>query len=173
MKSPTLRVEEALLLMSGGFFVHLINASRHVRDVGSQVADVVLRPVDRALFLLKAYCAVALAVGSREFARTYDLTTTGRALGYWAITAYVTVSLPGHILLLATGDTGFFDAFPWWFSVVILPVYVLVVVYVLAPRQRQADTPSAAAGQRRGSQTAAERSLARARHQPSRQGVSA
>jgi hypothetical protein len=142
MKSSTWHAEDALLLlMSGGFFVHLINASRHLRDDRSQVADILLRPVDLALFLLMAHCAVALIVRSRQFARTYDLTPIGRRLGYWAITAYVTVSLPGHVLFLLTGDTRFFDAFPWWFSFVIMPVYVLVVAYVLTLRPRQVAAP--------------------------------
>jgi hypothetical protein len=138
MKSSTWHAEEALLLlMSGGFFVHLINASRHLRDEGSRVGDILLRPVDGALFLLMAYCAVALLVRYRQFADTYDMTTTGRKLGYWAVTTYVTLSLPGHAMFLITGDTRFFGAFPWWFSLVIMPVYVLVVVYVvtLSPRQ--------------------------------------
>ncbi len=148
MKSSTWHAEEALLLlMSGGFFVHLINASRHLHDEESQVGDILLRPVDGALFLLMAYCALAMLARSRQFARTYDLTTRGRKLGYWAITAYVTLSLPGHILFLITGDTRFFGAFPWWFSLVILPVYVLVVVYVLTLRPRRVGVWPAPPGQ--------------------------
>ena len=157
MKSSTWHAEEALLLlMSGGFFVHLINASRHLRDDGSQVADILLRPVDLALFLLMAHCAVALIVRSRQFARIYDLTSVGRRLGYWAITAYVTLSLPGHVLFLLTGNPRFFDAFPWWFSFVIMPVYVLVVAYVLTLRRRPGDAPAAPAERSRASQGAAE-----------------
>ena len=144
MKSSTWHAEEALLLlMSGGFFVHLINASRHLRDEGSQVGDILLRPVDGALFLLMAYCSLALLTRSRQFADTYDLTTRSRKLGYWAITAYVTLSLPGHILFLLTGDPRFFGAFPWWFSLVIMPVYALVVVYVVTMRRRQVGAPPA------------------------------
>jgi hypothetical protein len=97
--------------------------------------------VDLALFLLMAHCAVALIVRSRQFARTYDLTSIGRRLGYWAIAAYVTVSLPGHVLFLVTGDTRFFDAFPWWFSLVILPGYVLVIVYVVTLSRREIGAP--------------------------------
>jgi hypothetical protein len=153
MKSSTWHAEEALLLlMSGGFFVHLINASRHLQYDRSQVGDILLRPVDGALFLLMAYCAVALLARSRQFARTYDLTGRGRRLGYWAITAYVTVSLPGHILFLATGDTRFFGAFPWWFSLAILPLYLLVVVYVVTLRPRQVGAPPAPSGQPRSAQ---------------------
>jgi hypothetical protein len=138
MKSSTWHAEEALLLlMSGGFFVHLINLSRHLRDEASQVGDILLRPVDGALFLIMAYCALALLTRSRQFARTYDLTTRSRKIGYWAITGYVTLSLPGHLLFLLTGDTRFFGAFPWWFSLVILPLYVLVVMYVVTLRPCQ------------------------------------
>jgi hypothetical protein len=135
MRSTTWHVEHAmLLLMSGGFFVHLISASRHLADDRSSVGDILLRPVDVALFVLMAYCAVVLLTRARQFARTYDLRGVGRRAGYWAITAYVTVSLPGHVLFLVTGDTRFFDGFPWWFSLVILPVYALVVAYVLTLR---------------------------------------
>ncbi len=144
MKSSTWHVEEALLLlMSGGFFVHLISASRHLEDEGSRVGEVLLWPVDLALFMLMAYCGVVLVVRSRQFAVTYDLSATGRRVGYRAITAYVVLSLPGHVMFLLTGDTRFFDAFPWWFSLVIMPVYVLVVAYVLSLRRRA--TPPCAA----------------------------
>ena len=145
MSSPTGHVREALLLlMSGGFFVHLISASRHLADDSARVGDILLRPVDGALFVLMLYCAVALLTRARAFARTYDLTTPGRRLGYWAITAYVTVSLPGHVLFLTTGDTRFFDGFPWWFSLVILPAYALVVAYLvtLRPHPRTAGAPA-------------------------------
>jgi len=157
MKSSTWHAEDALLLlMSGGFFVHLINASRHLRDDGSQVADILLRPVDLALFLLMGHCAVALITRSRQFAGTYDLTSVGRWLGYWAITAYVTLSLPGHALFLLTGNPRFFDAFPWWFSFVIMPVYVLVVAYVLTLRRRQGYAAPGPTGRSRTPQGAAE-----------------
>jgi hypothetical protein len=161
MKSSTWHSEDALLLlMSGGFFVHLISASRHLQDDGSRVGDILLRPVDGALFLIMAYCSVAMIARSRQFARTYDMTSTGRWLGYWAITAYVTLSLPGHILFLLTGDTRFFDGFPWWFSLVIMPVYVLIVVYVLTLRPRYGDAPPAAAGRFGATRGAAERQIA-------------
>ena len=137
MRASTWHAEEALLLlMSGGFFVHLISASRHLQDDRSEVGDILLRPVDGALFLIMAYCAVALIARSRQFADTYDMSPPSRKLGYWAITAYVTVSLPGHAMFLLTGDARFFDGFPWWFSVVILPVYVLVVGYVVTLQRR-------------------------------------
>ena len=113
MRASTWHAEEALLLlMSGGFFVHLIAASRHLQDDGSEVGDILLRPVDGALFLIMAYCAVALSARSRQFAGTYDMRPPSRKLGYWAITAYVTLSLPGHAIFLLTGDTRFFDGFP-------------------------------------------------------------
>jgi hypothetical protein len=137
MESSTWHGEEALLLlMSGGFFVHLISASRRVEDSQAQVGDVVLWPVDLALFVLMAFCSVTLITRFRHVASAYELGTTGRRLGYWAITAYVTVSLPGHAVFLLTGDTGFFDGFPWWFSVVTLPVSVLVFGYVVTRQRR-------------------------------------
>lgn len=93
MTSSTWHAEDALLLlMSGGFFVHLISASRHGEDSQAQVGDVVLWPVDLALFVLMAYCSVTLATRSRHVASVHDLGATWRRLGSWAITAYVTVS---------------------------------------------------------------------------------
>jgi len=146
MRASTWHAEEALLLlMSGGFFVHLISASRHLQDDRSEVGDILLRPVDGALFLIMAYCAVALIARSRHFADTYDMSPPSRKLGYWAITAYVTLSLPGHALFLLTGDTRFFDGFPWWFSLVIMPVYVLIVWYILTLAPVRGDTPTASA----------------------------
>lgn len=149
MKRSTWGTEHVLLLlMSGGFFIHLISASRYLSDSTSRVGDVVTRPVDAALFLLMAYCAVGLTARYRAFAHTYDMRSPQRKLGYWAITAYVTVSLPGHVGFLATGDTGFFDAFPWWFSPVILAVYALIVAYVLTLRRLPDHAPVLAAATR-------------------------
>jgi hypothetical protein len=70
--------------------------------------------------------------------------TPQRKLGYWLITGYIVVSLPGHIRFLATGDTAFFDAFPWWFSLVVLVVYVLIVAYVLTLRRLPSPTSAPA-----------------------------
>lgn len=157
MKSSTWHAEEALLLlMSGGFFVHLISASRHIQDGQAQVGDILLWPVDLALFVIMAYCSVALITRHRQFARTYDLSTTRRRVGYWAITAYVTLSLPGHAMFLLTGDTRFFDGFPWWFSLVIMPLYVLVVGYVLTLRRRMLVAPAAAQTSTRATQESAD-----------------
>jgi hypothetical protein len=137
VKRSTWCTEHALLLlMSGGFFIHLISASRYLQDDTSRVGDVVSRPVDAALFLIMTYCAVGLVTRYRGFADTYDMTSPRRRIGYWVITTYIVVSLPGHVGFLATGDTRFFDAFPWWFSLVILAVYVLIVAYVLTLRRR-------------------------------------
>ncbi len=147
MKRSTWCTEHVLLLlMSGGFFIHLISVSRHLRDDGSRVGDVVTRPVDAALFVLMVYCAVGLIMRHRAFARTYDVRSMKRKLGYWGITAYITVSLPGHVGFLVTGDTQFFDAFPWWFSLAVLAVYVLIVAYVVTLRrlpEAQGDFPNA------------------------------
>jgi hypothetical protein len=60
-------------------------------------------------------------------------------------------------LFLLTGDTRFFDGFPWWFSLVIMPVYVLVVAYVLTLRPRDGDALPAPAGRSGAIAGAAER----------------
>jgi hypothetical protein len=166
MKRSTWCTEHVLLLlMSGGFFIHLVSASRHLRDESSRVGDVVTRPVDAALLLLMAYCAVGLATRYPAFADTYDMRTPHRRLGYWLITGYIVMSLPGHIRFLATGDTGFFDAFPWWFSLGVLVVYVLIVAYVLTLR-RLPDPASAPTARRVHRATPSQRPFNVARRVP-------
>lgn len=68
-------------------------------------------------------------------ANAFDLSRAPRRIGYWAVTVYVTISLPGHVLFLLTGDSRFFDGFPWWFSLAILPLYMLIVAYVITLRR--------------------------------------
>lgn len=122
------------MLMTAGFFIHLINVSRYLLTGHSAVADILTWPVDLCLTLLMAYCAVALIARRRAMVAAFDLTPLPRRVGYWVITFYITASLPGHLLFLTTGNSAYFEAFPWWFSLVIMPVYVVMTVYFLLLR---------------------------------------
>jgi hypothetical protein len=93
-------------------------------------------PVDLVLATLMVFCAAALILRHREMAAAYDIASVSRRIGYWLITFYITASIPGHLLFLTSGNTAYFDVFPWWFSLIIEPVYVLIIAYfvTLAPR---------------------------------------
>ena len=139
MKPNTWNVEKLVpILITGGFFVHLINVSRHYIYGTSHVGEVLMWPVDVPLAVLMAYCAVALIVRWRAVFAAFDVSSTVRKIGYWAITFYVTASAPGHVLFLSTGNTSYFDVFPWWFSLVIMPVYLLIIAYFITLKSRGA-----------------------------------
>jgi hypothetical protein len=94
-----------------------------------------------------AYCALGLIFGYRHFFQQFGITERWRRVAYWLITFYVTASLPGHFNFLVLGDTRYFDVFPWWFSPVIMAVYVLMSTYFLTlsesgipPRVRAQET---------------------------------
>lgn len=137
-----------LILITGGFYVHLINVSRYFATGAAQVGEVLLWPVDFCLATLMIFCAVALIGRWRAFAETFQMESWPRRIGYWAITFYITVSIPGHLLFLSTGNTQYFDAFPWWFSLIIMPVYMLILAYfiTLKPRLDAFGTDRSAAG---------------------------
>jgi hypothetical protein len=52
---------------------------------------------------------------------------------YWILAFYVTASVSGHVRYLLTRDTSYFDFFPWWFSPIIMAVYVLFIAFLLDP----------------------------------------
>lgn len=122
------------MLLTAGFTIHLINASRYLLTGSSNVGDILSRPVDLFLFSLMLFCAVALITRRKAMFATYDLTALPRRVGYWVITAYVTVSLPGHVAYLTTGSTAYLDIFPWWFSPLIMVVYVAMIGYFVTLR---------------------------------------
>jgi hypothetical protein len=137
VNSSTWRVERLVpVLITGGLFVHLINLSRHLIVGGSTVSEVLLWPVDLVLAGLMVFCAIALIWRHRQVAAAFDLGSRGRKIGYWLITFYIAASVPGHVLFLTTGATTYFDVFPWWFSIVILPVYVAIIWYFVTLRPR-------------------------------------
>jgi len=140
MKIRTWNVEKfVLILITGGFFIHLINVSRHYAVGASKVGDILQWPVDFCLTAIMIYCAVALIVRWRVFTQAFDVASLARRIGYWAITFYITASVPGHLLFLSTGNTKYFDAFPWWFSLIIMPVYALIIAYFITLKPRSRD----------------------------------
>jgi hypothetical protein len=146
VNSPTWRVERVVpVLITGGLFVHLVNISRYLLLGGSTVSEVLLWPVDLVLAALMVFCAVALIWRRREFAAAFDVRSRARRIGYWLITFYIAASVPGHVLFLTTGNTTYFDVFPWWFSIVILPVYVAIITYFVTLRERDPGRVPAAA----------------------------
>lgn len=143
MTNATWNVEKFVpILITGGFFIHLINVSRHFIYGQSRVGEVLMWPVDLPLAIIMLFCAVALILRWRAFFATFDMRSSARKTSYWAITFYITASLPGHALFLSTGDTRYFDVFPWWFSLIIMPVYVLIIAYFIT--LRPADRPGGA-----------------------------
>jgi len=152
--SGTWKVETFVpMLLTAGFVIHLINASRYLLTGSSNVADIISPPVDLCLFTLMLFCAVALIARRKTMFATYDLTALPRRIGYWVITVYITASLPGHLFFLTTGSTMYFDMFPWWFSLLIMVVYVVMIGYVVSLRpvahtalRRDSVSPAADAG---------------------------
>ena len=145
MKSATWYVERLVpVLITGGFFVHLVHLSRYFLTGSSKVGDVLMWPVDVVLAALMIYCAAALILRWREMADAFDIASLARRIGYWLITVYIAASIPGHILFLASGNTAYFDVFPWWFSLIIEPVYVLIIVYFVTLSPRASGRPVAA-----------------------------
>ncbi len=135
MSTPTWHVEKLVpVLISGGFFIHLITVTRHFADPQSKPGDVLLWPVDLVLATLMVFCAATLILRYRAFDRQFRIDSLARKLGYWLVTGYLTISIPGHAMFLLSGNTGFFDGFPWWFSLVILPVYLLILAYFFTLR---------------------------------------
>jgi hypothetical protein len=149
MKSSTWYAEHVVpVLIAGGAFLHIIRLSRYFLRGDASVGDYLTWQVDLVLALLMVWASVALIFRRREFAAKYDISSRARRIGYWIITAYITLSIPGHFVFITTGNTGFFEAFPWWFSLSLQPIYVVVIGYfaTLVPRGlAPAGQPAAAA----------------------------
>jgi hypothetical protein len=117
------------LLMVAGFTVHLVNLAHYLQYGQAEIKGVLLPAVDAVLAVWMTYCAIGLIFGFKRFFERFALRGLWRRAAYWAITFYVTASLPGHIRFLAFGDTSYFDTFPWWFSPIIMTVYALIIIY--------------------------------------------
>jgi hypothetical protein len=131
--TSTWKVESVVpILLTGGFVVHVVNASRHMLLGGSQLSEVLLWPVDLCLTTIMIFCAVALIARHHAVAERYDISSPARRIGYWVITFYICASIPGHLLFLATGNTRYFDFWPWWYSLAILPVYIVMAAFFIS-----------------------------------------
>ena len=127
----SLYVERVIpILITGGMFVHLVNLSNYIKHGQARVGDVLHPLVDAPLAVMMLYCAIGLFFW-RDFFGRFDITSTWRKVGYFVIAFYIVASVPGHAAYLLSGDTSYFDVFPWWFSLVLMPVYVLMILYFL------------------------------------------
>ena len=139
MKPASLHIERVIpLLMTGGLFVHLVNIANYLRDGQARVGDVLQPLVDAPLALMMIYCAAGL-FHWKDFFRRFGITARWRKACYFLIAFYIVASIPGHLMFLASGRRDYFDAFPWWFSVALLPFYGLVILYFITLPQSRAD----------------------------------
>jgi hypothetical protein len=118
------------LLITGGVFIHLVRIGAYLRDREARVSDVLQPVVDAPLTLLMIYCAIGLLFW-RSFFRRFRITSMWRKVCYFLIAFYIIASIPGHIRFLLSGNTAYFDFFPWWFSIALMPVYVLIILYFI------------------------------------------
>jgi hypothetical protein len=132
MTIRTWNIDRAVpILMTGGFFAHLINVSNYLANGHARIGEVLTWPVDFSLALVMIYCAIILIWRWRDIFAAFDIRSRPRQLGYWIITVYTAASVPGHVLFLTTGNTIYFDTFPWWFSLIIMPAYLVIMLYFL------------------------------------------
>jgi hypothetical protein len=117
-----------LLVM--GFILHLVNLGQYIQHGHTNLGSIISPTTDCVLALWMAYCSALLIFGSRSFFLSYEVTGKKRVI-YWVATFYVTASLPGHALYLITHNQHYFDLFPWWFSPVIMVVYVFLIAFFL------------------------------------------
>jgi len=131
MRQNSFYIERIIpILITGGLFIHLVNIANYVRDGRARVGDVLQPIVDAPLAVLMLYCAIGLLYW-RNFFRRFGITSAWRKAGYFLIAVYVWASLPGHAMFLSSGNTDYFDFFPWWFSVALIPVYGLMILYFI------------------------------------------
>ena len=127
------------ILLTLGFGLHLANLGQYVKNGHTSLSQIISPTMDAILGGWMSYCAVLLIGGAKAFFARFQA-SGWRTVVYWVVTFYVTVSVPGHVRYLATGDTRYFDLFPWWFSPLIMGVYVLFIAYFVTLRVRGVET---------------------------------
>jgi hypothetical protein len=133
MKKNFMYVDKIVpLLMMGGFMVHAINLATYIQFGATALNRILLPAADIFLAFMMVYCAVGLIVFHKQFFAAFRLISVWRKVSYWIITFYITASIPGHFMFLVLGNTSYFDFFPWWFSPIIMVVYVLFISYFLS-----------------------------------------
>jgi len=118
-----------------GFMLHLTNLGQYAAHGRTHLEYLMSPTVDATLAVWMTGCAALLTFGARSFFAAYEVRGWRKAV-YWVMTAYVTLSLPGHFRYLATQDASYFDIFPWWLSAALLPYYALLITYLLTLRPR-------------------------------------
>lgn len=130
MNRNTWHIEKIVpLLMMGGFMVHMINLGRYIHFGKADISFILLPAVDLPLGLMMLYCAIILIFRHKQFFSIFDMDATWHKAIYWLITFYISMSIPGHVSFLASGDTSYFDFWPWWFSPIIMVVYILFMLF--------------------------------------------
>ena len=122
-----------VVLLTMGFTLHLANLGQYAHSHHTRLASIISPVMDGTLGVWMAFCAVVLLLRWRSFFAAYDLRGWKRVV-YWILTFYVAVSVPGHVRYVATRNTSYFDFFPWWFSPIIVSVYVLFIAFLLSLR---------------------------------------
>ena len=125
------------LLMMTGFMIHLINIARYVHFGEADLSSILLPLVDLPLSLLMLYCSIALLVFNKRFFTIFDMQAKWRKSVYWLIVFYITASIPGHVRFLISGDTAYFTFSPWWFSPIIMVVYILFIMFFFSLRRTE------------------------------------
>lgn len=130
MKKNNYYIEKIVpLLMMGGLMVHLINLGRYIHFGKAELSFILLPVVDFPLGLLMLYCAIILIFRYKQLFAIFDMSAIWRKVVYWLITFYIAMSIPGHVSFLSSGDTTYFDFWPWWFSPIIMVVYILFIIF--------------------------------------------
>ena len=109
--------------------VHLINLGRYIHFGKAELSFILLPVVDFPLGLLMLYCAIILIFRYKQLFAIFDMSAIWRKVVYWLITFYIAMSIPGHVSFLSSGDTTYFDFWPWWFSPIIMVVYILFIIF--------------------------------------------
>ncbi len=117
------------LLMMGGIMIHLINLGRYIHFGKAELSFILLPVVDFPLGLLMLYCAIILIFRYKQLFAIFDMSAIWRKVVYWLIAFYIAMSIPGHVFFLSSGDTTYFDFWPWWFSPIIMVVYILFIIF--------------------------------------------
>ena len=135
MRENSFYIERVIpLLITGGVFIHLINLSTYLQFGEVRISQILHPVVDAPLAALMCYSAIGVFYW-KNFFRKFGITSLWRKVAYFFIAAYVVCSIPGHIKFLLTGDTAFFEQFPWWFSLALMPLYAAIILYFLTLHQ--------------------------------------
>jgi len=118
--------------MMSGFMLHAVNLANYLQFGSTDLKLILLPFADAILASMMVYCAIGLLFFHRDFFLKFRMKSTSGKVIYWVITFYICASIPGHFRFLVLGDTSYFDFFPWWFSPIIMTVYIFFIIYFFA-----------------------------------------